>query len=165
MNFTGVRSEFQSSCQHPHRCNRMHFTNDVKCCFDCFQSLLFVSLLRGKRTIYIYIFIQTPLTGFRFVQLALQDGWASLALQRHASQNAVLQAFTLGHMRSNDYSTTTILVNIFFLLSTLSIMSTNHCSPTVYAGSESSGKNGKNNLNYVPKLNKRLACLERHEGE
>ncbi len=28
----------------------------------------------------------------------------SLALQRHIGQTAVLQALTLGHMRSNDYS-------------------------------------------------------------
>ncbi len=53
----------------------------------------------------------------------------SLALQRHTGQTAVLQALTLGHMRSNDYSTTKIFVDNF-LLSTLSIMSTNRCSPT-----------------------------------
>ncbi len=45
----------------------------------------------------------------------------SLALQRHAGQTAVLQAFTLGHMRSNDYLTTEIFVDNF-LLSTLSIV-------------------------------------------
>ncbi len=43
-------------------------------------------------------------------------------------QTAVLHALTLGHMRSNDYSTTKIFV-VNFLLSTLSIMSTNCCSP------------------------------------
>ncbi len=54
----------------------------------------------------------------------------SLALQRHTGQTAVLQALTLGHMRSNDYSTTKIFVDNF-LLSTLSIMSTNRCSPNL----------------------------------
>ncbi len=48
-----------------------------------------------------------------------------LALQRHTGQTAVLQALTLGHMRSNNYSTTKIFVDNFLL----SIMSTNRCSP------------------------------------
>ncbi len=52
-----------------------------------------------------------------------------LSLQRHTGQTAVLQALALGHMRSNDYSTTKIFVDNF-LLSTLSIMSTNRCSPS-----------------------------------
>ncbi len=55
----------------------------------------------------------------------------SLALQRHTGQTAVLQALTLGHMRSNDYSRTKIFVDNI-LMSTLSIMSTNRCSPSVY---------------------------------
>ncbi len=45
-----------------------------------------------------------------------------------AGQTAVLQALTLGHMRSNDYSTTTIFVDNFLL----SIMSTNRCSPSCH---------------------------------
>ncbi len=53
----------------------------------------------------------------------------SLALQRHTGQTAVLQALTLGHMRSNNYSMTKIFVDNL-LLSTLSIMPTNRCSPT-----------------------------------
>ncbi len=56
-----------------------------------------------------------------------------ISLQRHTGQTAVLQALALGHMRSNDYSTTKIFVDNF-LLSTLSIMSTNRCSPTVKTG-------------------------------
>ncbi len=55
----------------------------------------------------------------------------SLALQHHAGQTALLQALTLGHMGSNDYSTTQIFVDNF-LLSTLSIMSTNRFSPSTY---------------------------------
>ncbi len=51
-------------------------------------------------------------------------------LQRHACQTTVLQALTLGHMRSNNYSTTKIFVDNFLLL-TSSIMSTNHCSHRV----------------------------------
>ncbi len=51
------------------------------------------------------------------------------ALQRHTGQTAVLLALTLGQMRSNDYSTTKIFVDNF-LLSTLSIMTTNRCSPS-----------------------------------
>ncbi len=51
----------------------------------------------------------------------------SLALQRHAGQTALLQALTLGHMRSNDFSTTEIFVDNFLL----SIMSTNHFSPNM----------------------------------
>ncbi len=54
----------------------------------------------------------------------------SLTLQCHAGQTAVLQALKLGHMRSNDYSTTEIFVDNF-LLSTFSIMLTNRCSPRV----------------------------------
>ncbi len=44
----------------------------------------------------------------------------------------VLQAHTLGHMGSNDYSTTYLFVDNI-LLSTLSIMSTNLFSPSVCA--------------------------------
>ncbi len=33
---------------------------------------MFISLLRGKCTIYIYIFIQTPLSSFRFVRMGLK---------------------------------------------------------------------------------------------
>ncbi len=96
---------------------------------------MFISLLRGKRTIYIYIFIQTPLGSLRFEALSssleLHPGGLnySLALQCHTGKTAVLQAPTFGHMRSNDYSTTQIFVNNL-LLSTLSIMSTNRCSTT-----------------------------------
>ncbi len=53
----------------------------------------------------------------------------SLVLQRHTCQTAVMLAVTLAHMRSNDYSTTKIFVDNF-LLSTLSIMLINRCSPT-----------------------------------
>ncbi len=96
-------------------------------------------LLRGEQAAYIYIFIQTMLSSFRFVWLGLkrclllnciQDGLTSLALQRHAGQTAVLQALTLGPIRSNDYSATKIFLNNF-LLSTLSIMPTNLCSPSL----------------------------------
>ncbi len=52
----------------------------------------------------------------------------NLAIQHLAGQTAVLQALTLGHMGSNDYSTTQIFVDNF-LLSTLSITSTNRFSP------------------------------------
>ncbi len=52
-------------------------------------------------------------------------------LQRHACQTTVLQALRpLGHMRSNNYSTTKIFVDNF-LLSMSSIMSTNRCSHRV----------------------------------
>ncbi len=37
----------------------------------------------------------------------------SLALQRHTGPTALLQALTLRHMRSNDYSTTKIFVDNF----------------------------------------------------
>ncbi len=82
-------------------------------------------LLRGKQAAYIYIFIQTTLSSFRFVRLGLkrclllnciQDGLTSLALQRHAGQTAVLQALTLGPIRSNDYSATKIFLNNFFIV-------------------------------------------------
>ncbi len=53
----------------------------------------------------------------------------TLVLQRHAGQTSVLQAPTLGHMRSEDYLTTKIFVDSFLLL--LSIMSSNRCSPYV----------------------------------
>ncbi len=62
-----------------------------------------------------------------FSSLELRQNYI-FALQRHAGQ--ILQAITLGHMRSNDYSTAEIFVDNF-LLSTLSIMSTNRFSPTV----------------------------------
>ncbi len=52
----------------------------------------------------------------------------SLALQCHAGQTLVLQALTLGQMGSNDYSTTEIFIGNF-LLSTLSIRSTNRFNP------------------------------------
>ncbi len=48
----------------------------------------------------------------------------NLALQRHAGQTAVLQALTLGNMRTNDSSTTKIFVDQFLLL-TLSKMPIN----------------------------------------
>ncbi len=35
----------------------------------------------------------------------------SLALQHHTGQTALLQALTLGHMGSNDYSTKKIFVD------------------------------------------------------
>ncbi len=56
------------------------------CCFECFhtadccQFLLFISLLRGKRAIYIYIFIQTPLSSFRFIRQRLLR---SISLELH----------------------------------------------------------------------------------
>ncbi len=53
-----------------------------------------------------------------------------LVLQRNAGQTAVLQALTIGHMRSNDYSTIKTFVDNFLLL-TLSIMSTNRFSLTL----------------------------------
>ncbi len=89
------------------------------------------------------IFIQTPLKfGCIFSEalcmsyfLELHPGGMnySLALQRHAGQTAVLQALTLGNMRSNDYSRTKIFVDNFLLL-TLSITLTNRCSPSYFSG-------------------------------
>lgn len=52
----------------------------------------------------------------------------SIALQRPTGYTALLQALQIGRMRSRDYSTTKIFVDNF-LLSTLSIMSTNRFSP------------------------------------
>ncbi len=64
------------------------------CCFECFHtavSFCCVSLLRGKRAIYIYISIQTPLSSFRFVRLGLkrclllnciQEGWTIVLRSR-----------------------------------------------------------------------------------
>ncbi len=49
------------------------------------------------------------------------------ALQRHTGQTEVLQALTLGHMRSNDPRQQNFF-SFFWLLSTLSIMSTNRAS-------------------------------------
>ncbi len=66
----------------------------------------FISLLRGKRTAYIYIFIQTTLNSFRFVRLGLKHrsvvfSWIASrraeAQQRRAGQTVVLQA-PLGHI-------------------------------------------------------------------
>ncbi len=53
----------------------------------------------------------------------------SLVLQCHTGQTVLLQALTLAHMRSNDYSATRIIVDFFFFLSTLLIMSTNRFRP------------------------------------
>ncbi len=104
--------------------------------------VVFVSLLRGKHAIYIYIyiFIQTPLKfGCIFSEAPCVSSslklnlWGlnnSLTPQRHTGQTTVLQALILGHMRS-DYSTTKLFVDNF-LLSTLWIMSTNRCSPKKY---------------------------------
>ncbi len=39
----------------------------------------------------------------------------SLVLQCHTGQTALLQALTLGHMRSNDYLTTKIFVDNFIV--------------------------------------------------
>ncbi len=71
----------------------------------------FISLLKGKRAAYIYIFIQTPFKfGCTFSEvlcvssLELHPGGLnySLVLQRHIGQTAVLQALALVHMKSND---------------------------------------------------------------
>ncbi len=93
---------------------------------------------RKEHSIYLHIHpntvqqIQVRSVGFEALSsLKLHPGGLnySLVLQHHAGQTAVLQALTLGHMRSNEYSTTKIFVDNF-LLSTLSIMTTNRCSPT-----------------------------------
>ncbi len=88
---------------------------------------MFISLLRGKRA----VFTHTCSDAFSLKHCELHPGGLnySLALQRHTGQTAVLQALTLGQMRSNDHLTTKIFVDNF-LLSTLSIMSTNRCSPS-----------------------------------
>ncbi len=79
--------------------------------------LLFIALLRRKLC---------ALKRCVSSSLELHQNY-SFVLQRHAGQTAVLQVLTLGHMRSNDYSTTEISVYNFLL----SIMSTNRFSPTV----------------------------------
>ncbi len=40
----------------------------------------------------------------------------SLKLQRHTGQTMLLQALALGYMRSNEYSTTKIFVNNYFMV-------------------------------------------------
>ncbi len=62
--------------------------------------LLFIALSRRKRCA-----LKRCVSSFQLHQKYI------LALQRHAGQPAVLQALTLGHMGSNDYSTTEIFVD------------------------------------------------------
>ncbi len=90
------------------------------------MSFFFVSE-RKARNIYLHIhpntaqLLQVRSAGFEALSsLELHPGVLnySLALQRHTGQPAVLQAPTLGHMRSNDYSA-------------LLIMMINRCSPNV----------------------------------
>ncbi len=50
-----------------------------------------------------------------FSSLELDQNYI-LALQRHAGQAALLQATTLGQIRSDDYSTTEIFVDNFFIV-------------------------------------------------
>ncbi len=63
-------TELQSSCKHSHRSNQMHFLTPAFTLLSVF--VVFISILRGKRAAYIYIFIQTPLRSVRFVRLGLQ---------------------------------------------------------------------------------------------
>ncbi len=101
----------------------------------------FFSLLWGKRA-NIYTSIQRRRSGLDefarssvclFFLNCIQKGWTTLL--RYTGQTTLLQALTFGHMRSNDYSTNIFVNN--FLLSTLSIMSINHCRPTL------SGRRGR----------------------
>ncbi len=71
-----------------------------RCQFLLFK-LFFIALLRRKRGVS--------------SSLELHQNY-SLALQRHTVQTAVLQTLTLGHIRSNNYSTTEIFVDNFLLL-------------------------------------------------
>ncbi len=102
----------------------------LPCMAKCLDKLVIQSHPKVK-----YMFIKTPLKfGCIFSEalyvssLELHPGGLnySLSLQRHTGQTAVLQALTLGHMRSNNYSTTQIFVDNFLLLK----MSTNHCTPS-----------------------------------
>ncbi len=97
------------------------------CCFECFHTAVSLCcLFHYGAQLYIYILVQTPLCSFRFVRqhlLSCSEALTSLelhpgglTLQRHAGQPVVLQALTLGHMRSNDYSTTKIFVFFFYCL-------------------------------------------------
>ncbi len=52
-------TELLSSCKHPHRCNQMLFN----CCFHTAVSFCCVYFVTERKArIYIYIFIQTPLS-------------------------------------------------------------------------------------------------------
>ncbi len=104
-------TELKSSCKH-------HFLTAVSfCCLNCYFVCLFIALL-GRKCCALNRCVSSS--------LKLHQNY-SLALQRHAGQTALLQALTLGHMRSNDYSTTEIFVDNFLL----SIMSTNRFSPNI----------------------------------
>ncbi len=110
------------------------------CCFECFHTAVsFFCLFRywEESTQYIFTYSSKRRSSFRFIRQHLLwsadfFSWIASrraeALQRHAGQTTVLQALTLGHMRSNDYSTTKIFVDNFLLLS---IMSINRCSSTL----------------------------------
>ncbi len=86
--------------------------------------VVFISLWRGKRVAYIYIFhpntaqkLQVRSAGFEALSsLELHPGGLnySLALQRHTGQTTVLQARVWGLKRSNNYSVTKIFVDIFY---------------------------------------------------
>ncbi len=108
------------------------------CCFECFHTAVSFCCVyfvteRKARNIYLHIHPNAAQVWINFLwsSVCVFISWIASrrALQRHTGQTAVLLALTLGQMRSNDYSTTKIFVDNF-LLSTLSIMSTNRCSPS-----------------------------------
>ncbi len=142
--FTGVRYWTAELMQTSTSLKSDAFKNDVNWCFHTAVSFCCVCFVTEKKACNIYIYIhiypnaaqvwcifsEAPCVSS---SLKLHPGELnySLMLQRHAGQTAVLQALLLGHIRSNDYLTTKIFVDNL-LLSTLSIMSTNHCSPKKY---------------------------------
>lgn len=113
----------------------------IRCIFNCcfhtavsFCCVYFVTE-RKARNIYFHIHPNAARVLMHFLWSAMcVFSWIASRRSElvHTGQTAVLQALALGHMRSNDYSTTKIFVDNF-LLSTLSIMSTNRGSPTLNA--------------------------------
>ncbi len=89
------------------------------CCFECFHTAVsFCCLIRywEESAQYIFTYSSKRRSGLGVCSsLKLHPGGLnySLALQRHTGQTAVLQVLTLGHMRSNDYSTTKICRQFF----------------------------------------------------
>ncbi len=104
------------------------------CCFHTAVSFCCVYFVTERKARNIYIHPNAAQVWTHFLWSAVCVFFSCSACRRTELQScatAVLQALTLGHMRSNDYSTTKIFVDNF-LLSTLSIMSTNRCSPSTY---------------------------------
>ncbi len=127
-------TELQSSCKHPHRCNRMHFLTAAFTLLSVFVVYFFIE--RKARSIYLHIHLNTAQqlqvrsAGFEALRCLLlnciQESWITLL---HYSATLVKpQNCRLLHEVIWDQTTTRqqIFVDFFFFFF---IMSTNRCSP------------------------------------